>query len=284
MRAILSGRNGTWVAMVLMLLGGTGCIYGPESVDAGHEGVQVDQPWFFGTPGVEPQPRATGTHWLWWTSHLVEYDIRPQQFNEKFDDLVTADNVPVDFRAYLLVQLEAGQTPNVHERFGPKWYRTKVQEVFRTALRDFARGQRVFDLTTDPTVTSQGEVAILETIRDYVQEESLPVRINRVVIGGVTPPPVVLEETARTAAQEQRTRTEIARARAELSRADAEKNKALADKAYAEAFGLNPDQFLTYRSLEIQKEMVEVVKTKEKVSVIIGAGGGAATPVVPTGR
>jgi len=92
----------------------------------------------------------------------------------------------------------------------------------------------------------------------------------------------VLEETARTAAQEQRTKTEVARARAELSRADAERNKALADKAYASAFGLNPDQFLTYRSLEIQKEMVEVVKTKDKVSVIIGAGGASAMPVVPT--
>ncbi len=282
MRTTSFWRRG-WVGVAaLAALGSAGCVYGPESVDAGHEGVQVDQPWFFGTPGVEAQPRNTGTHWLWWTSHLVEYDVRPQQFNEKFNDLVTADNVPVDFRAYLLVQLEQGKTPIVHEKFGPKWYQTKVQEVFRTALRDFARGQRVFDLTTDATVTTQGEFAILETIREYVQAEPLPVQVNRVVIGGVTPPAVVLEETARTAAQEQRTKTEVARARAELSRADAERNKALADKAYASAFGLNPDQFLTYRSLEIQKEMVEVVKTKDKVSVIIGAGGASAMPVVPT--
>ncbi len=179
-------------------------------------------------------------------------------------------------------RVEEGETREGQQKGGRQGYQNRGREVFRSARGEFARRQGAVDLTTDATVTTQGERGLVETIREYVQAESLPVQVNRVVIGGVTPPAVVLEETARTAAQEQRTKTEVARARAELSRADAERNKALADKAYASAFGLNPDQFLTYRSLEIQKEMVEVVKTKDKVSVIIGAGGASAMPVVPT--
>lgn len=267
-------------AVLVLSLGSSACVYQPEKVEAGHEGVQVDQPWFWGHEGVREEPRTVGTHWLWFTSKLVEYDIRPQRANEKFNDLLTQDNTPVDFRSYVVVEALPGRTPELHEKFGSHWYGNKVQEVFRTLCRDFARSQPLFELSTNPAVTTQGEETILEQLREYVDKEGIPVRIADVVIGGVTPPKPVLDETARTAAQDQRVRTESARTAAELSRKAAEKAKAEADLAYAEAFGLTADQFLEYRSLEIQREMVEVVKEKDNVSVIIGAGGGAALPTV----
>lgn len=262
----------------------TGCIYGPESVEAGHEGVRVDKPYFFGHEGVQETPLETGTHWIWFSSSIVDYDIRPSQYNENFDDVITSDNTPVDFRAYVLVQPLPGSTPLLHKNFGPNWYKSKVQEVFRTMIRDFARAQPMFELTTNPAVTTSGEASILNELRAYIDDEQLPIVVNRVVIGGVTPPKAVLEETARTAAQEQRVRTEGARTEAEVARKSAETAKAEADLAYAQAFGLTPDQFLTYRSLEIQREMVEVVRNKDNVNVSIITGSGEALPTVRAGK
>lgn len=262
------------VAVVVVFIGG--CLFQPHSVEAGHEGVVIDKPYFVGHEGVRESSVGTGRTWLWFSSDLVEYDIRPQQFSESFNDLVTLDNVPISLNAYLLVQVMPGQTPTLHERFGPSWYETKVQEVFRTSVRDFARANKLFDLTTNPAVTGAGEQSIAAYVRSYFKEEALPMQVNKVVIGRATPPKEVLDETARTAAQEQRIKTEIARARAELSRLDAEKNKAAADRGYANNFGMNPEQFLKYRALEIQKEMVEVVKDKQNVHVIV-----SSDPAVP---
>jgi regulator of protease activity HflC (stomatin/prohibitin superfamily) len=253
------------------------CAMQVTEIEAGHEGVVVQKPLIFGSSGVMPEAASTGRIWHWWTTLVVPYNIQPFRVDEQFADLITSDNVPVTFNSYVQMQVTAGKTPLLHEKFGPEWYANNVQESYRTMVRDFARGHKVFDLTTDAGITSQGEILIAEQLRKFCAAKGLPIEVQSVVIGSVTPPAEVLAETARTAAQEQRAKTEKARADAELSRKQAEENKAIADKAYAERFGMNNEQFLHYRSLEIQREMIEVVKDKENVHVVVSPGGAVPT-------
>ena len=57
-------------------------------VEAGHEAVLVDKPFFtiFGDGGVRSEPHVTGSKWLFYTTDVVMYDTRPVQATEGFDD------------------------------------------------------------------------------------------------------------------------------------------------------------------------------------------------------
>jgi regulator of protease activity HflC (stomatin/prohibitin superfamily) len=246
-----------------------------SSVDAGQEGVVVKKPWFVGASGVMPTPVQTGTVWRAPTTDVLSYDVRPYRLNEQFHDLITSDNVPVSFDCSISVHAIPGKTPILHEKFGQDWYVANIQPAFRTMVRDFARGHKVFELTTDPAVTTQGQMLVKDELDRLIVAKGIPAQIDQLVIGSVTPPKEVLDETARTAAQDQRARTEAKRAIAEVARREAEENKAIADRAYATKFGMTPQEFLTYRSLEIQREMVEVVKDKQNVNVLVSTGHGA---------
>jgi regulator of protease activity HflC (stomatin/prohibitin superfamily) len=87
-----------------------------------------------------------------------------------------------------------------------------------------------------------------------------------------SPPPEVIAETKATAAQNQAILTQQARANAELSRKQAEINKAIADRAYQQQMGMSVEQYMHIRSIEIEKEKVELLKNHQNVTVIFGGG------------
>lgn len=258
--------------IALILLGNVLAGCSPRPIDAGYEGVAINKPYLFGSNGVNPSPLKTGRYWVWWSTGVELYDVRPIKYPEKFTDLVTADNVPVQFNAYAILSVRAGQTPQLHQRFGHQWYFNKVKEKFRTMCRDFAKTKSVFQLTTDKDSVTQGQELVKEELAKYLHAEHIPVDINDVIIGKITPPADVLEETSHTAAQRQRKLTEIERAKAEQSRKLAEIAKAEADKAYMTSFGMTVRQYIALRHLEIEKEKVDLVKNKKNVHIIMSSG------------
>ncbi len=262
----------TYIFLFLMILGylinGCSC----STIDAGEEGVMIYQPWFFGHGGVDPQPIKAGLEYTALSTVVERYDIKPLQFTETFDDLITKDNNPVDFSSYLELQIETGKTPQLHELFGREWYERKIKEKYRTIIRDLGRENTMFELTTDPNLVAVLEKRTFEETSQYITEQKIPVILNRVTIGKVSPPDAVIEETIKTAAQNQRDKTENARAKAELSRKQAEINKAIADRAYRENFGMSTLEYLRLRELEIEKEKLEIVRGKDNVSIILNSG------------
>lgn len=250
----------------------TGC-FTPSSIEAGEEGVIIKKPWIFGSGGVEPKPITTGLVWTAMSTSVVRYNVKPYKIEECFDDLTTKDNVPVDFCAYITVQLKSGETPVLHEKSGVNWYDNKVKDVFRTTVRNEARSKTSIQLRTDSTVITQSQENVLAEVKAYMQRIDLPVNTVKVIIGKVTPPDEVLKEAARTAAQKQRAKTQEAREDAEKTRKDAEIASANADKAYATQFNMTTEQFLKNKELDIMFKAVENGNT----SLIINAS--QATPV-----
>ena len=78
------------VLAIGLLLSGTGC----AAIDAGHEGVLVEQPFFFGHGGVDPVPSKKGRVGVAPTPHVVDGAVRPVQYSETFE-LISAANAPV---------------------------------------------------------------------------------------------------------------------------------------------------------------------------------------------
>ncbi|MGH7207039.1 MAG: hypothetical protein ACREI2_12615, partial [Nitrospiraceae bacterium] len=94
------------VAMVALLSTTTGCLM--VAIDAGHEGVLVEKPFFFGHGGVDSVPATTGRVTVALTTQVIDVDIRPVQFSEHFD-IISAENAPVSFDAFLIANIMEGR-------------------------------------------------------------------------------------------------------------------------------------------------------------------------------
>src|SRR5260221_13754343 len=67
--------------------------------NAGHEGVLVRKPMFFGSGGVDQTPVKTGLRYVAWTTSGVDGNMQPVRVDVEFDGLMTADGVPLGFHA-----------------------------------------------------------------------------------------------------------------------------------------------------------------------------------------
>ncbi|HQO09055.1 MAG TPA: SPFH domain-containing protein [Clostridiales bacterium] len=255
-----------------------GCSVSPNGDE---EAVLLMQPWVFGHGGVDQDAVKPGLVWVAPTTSAIFFKVTPLTITEPFDDMITDDNIPVDFNAYLKLQIIKGQTPKLYEKFGQNWYAMSIQETFRTMIRDKASSYKMFDLAGNRQVLAEIQSETFTLITDYCKKIDIPVEILQVVVGAVTPPQEVLEETKRTAAQNQSILTQEARSKAEVSRKEAEVNKAIADKAYQNQMSMSIQEYLQLRALEIEKEKIELVREKQNVSIILGQG---ITPMYGVGK
>jgi regulator of protease activity HflC (stomatin/prohibitin superfamily) len=262
---------GVLSAFVLMLLG-SGCVL--PAIDAGHEGVLVKKPIIFGHGGVDPVPATTGRVAVAPTTEVIDVDVRPIQYSEHFD-IISQENAPVSFDAFLIANVVEGRSPELVSRFGPSWYVNNVKEAFRTFVREEVQKYPLFRLTTDPGTRAKLQDAIDQEVRTkLIEKQRIPVRLNRIVIGSILPPKGVLEQTAQTIIQEQRKITMIEFQKAEESREKAERQRGIADRAYREHLGLTAPEFVDLRRIEVQKEIVQhapsaltIIMGMEKVGI-----------------
>jgi regulator of protease activity HflC (stomatin/prohibitin superfamily) len=249
-----------WAALPFM----SGCV----AIEAGHEGVLVEQPFFFGHGGVDAAPSKTGRVWVAPTTKVVEVDIRPLQYSEHFD-IISAENAPVSFDAFLIANVVEGRSPELISRYGAGWYQNNVKEAFRTFVREEVQRYPLFQLTTDPTTRTKLQDAIAREVQNkLIDKQNMPIRLNRVVVGSILPPKGVVEQTTQTIVQEQRKITMVEFQKAEEAREKAEKQRGIADRAYRESLGLTAPEFVDLRRIEVQKEIVQ--HSPSALTVIMG--------------
>src|SRR5262249_1155955 len=143
-----------------LLVESSGCV----AIDAGHEGVLVEKPFFFGHGGVDPIPATTGRVVAAPTTEVVVVDVRPIQYSEHFD-IISAENAPVSFDAFMIANVIEGRSPELVRKFGPNWYANNVKEAFRTFVREEVQKYPLFALTTDPTTRQKLQDAISQEVR-----------------------------------------------------------------------------------------------------------------------
>jgi len=263
---MINGVSRVWgiVGALSLVLTGVGCV----AIEAGHEGVLVEQPFFFGHGGVDPVPTKTGRVVVAPTTKVIEVDIRPVQYSEHFD-IISAENAPVSFDAFLIANVIEGRSPELISKYGPNWYANNAKEAFRTFVREEVQRYPLFQLTTDPTTRAKLQDAIAKEVQlKLIERQGIPVRLNRVVVGSILPPKGVVEQTTQTIIQEQRKITMVEFQKAEESREKAEKQRGIADRAYRESLGLTAPEFVDLRRIEVQKEIVQ--HSPAALTVIMG--------------
>ncbi len=262
----LEGRFAVLAMVAGLLPALSGCLL--VAVDAGHEGVLVEKPFFFGHGGVDTVPATTGRVLVAITTEVIDVDVRPLQYSEHFD-IISSENAPVSFDAFFIANVMAGRSPDLVARFGPQWYLNNVKEAFRTIVREEVQKYPLFELTTKPAIRTKLQDTIDQEVRaKIISKQNIPIVLNRVVIGGILPPKGVLEQTAETIKQEQRRITMVEFQKAEEAREKAEKQRGIADRAYREQLGLTAPEFVDLRRIEVQKEIVQ--HSPSALTVIMG--------------
>jgi uncharacterized membrane protein YqiK len=251
----------------------TGC-FNLSTADANEEVVLIPQPYVFGSGGVLEEPVGNGSSWVAWSTKEVSYIVSPLSYEIAFVDVISSDNVPIDLSATAIIQISKGETPVLHENFGTGWYKNKVERQFNMLTRNFVRDNKHKDLMNDRETIQRGQLKIADGLARYIKDEGIPVELQSVILGKANPPKELLVQIAETAAQTERSQTETQRKLAEDTRKEAETSKANADKAYQERMAFTPSEYLTLRSLEIEKEKIQMVKDKQNVTIIMTSGGG----------
>ena len=223
--------------------------------DPGQEAVLVRKPWLFGHGGVDPTPVITGRSWVAVTTEVVYVSTVPMQFTEHFDDLMSADGVPLDFDASLRFQIT--DSVRLVERFGvggqiPQWYSANVLQPFRNFVRQEVRKHGMNETAINTGAIEQIDRVVSEQMTAYIKEIGLPVRLVDMTVGRANPPDAIKNQRIETAAQEQRANTERQRKLAEDQRLAAELARAQADNAYRNAMNLSPEQFLRLEQIHMQ--------------------------------
>jgi len=247
-------------------------------VNADEEGVFVKKPWFFGSGGVDPTPLTEGSTWIVTTTDFIKFTMTPVQYDEKFDDIMSSDNTPVDLSAHVLIKIIDGKTPLLLDKFGPSWYQNDIQKTFCNDIRNEISKYPMMDLTCKRTIYDSLRVRTKNILEARVKTIGLPVEIIDVIIDKATPNPEVMEEYNKTAAKIQAKQTQKNAAEMEIARKYAEEKRAEADKAYQNTMGLTSSQFIQLKSIDIEKEKVDMIRNKGNVNVTLFMGGGT-TPI-----
>lgn len=264
------------LCMLALALGMTGC--SRVSAEAGEQRVLIEKPWFFGHGGIDSEPVSAGASWVAWSTDSVNVSMQPLRFDEQFEDMMSANNVPVSFHAAVRLQVTDSVELVRHFTGGYNcggelcWYTTNVQRMFQNLIRSDCKRYTMSQLAIDQTSVQELEGTVKTELEAYLSTQKMPVKVHEVVVGKVSPPKIVEDQQKETAAQQQRAQTEAQKKIAEDARRAAELSRAAADSAYQNAMGLSSQQFV-----ELQR--IKMCAEKATCQVFLGS-----TPVPIVGR
>ena len=273
-----------WVKLILWAIGMAGIVllgtaaFCRVSVEPGHELVYNAKPMIFlWTGGVNPNPLRQGSGFIAPTTSTIDVNMLPQTFDEEFRDIMPKDNNPVDYHA--AVRLRIIDSVAMVKNFGTSWYKENLQRPFQTMNRQELRQYSMPELALQQEVVLTVEESLKRQLTEYVRAirrrdgtpGGLPVEVQDVTLGRISPQHEIVNAYNETGVQQQRAKTEHQRALAEDARKEAETKRALADKAYQDAMGLNASQY-------IQLQQIKMCAEKQGGCTVILNGSG--TPVV----
>lgn len=244
--------------------------------DAGHEAVLIKKPMLFGAEGVDPTPVTTGRTYTMWTTDVVDINMQPEQYPLHFDDLMSADGVPLDFDA--VARLQVIDSVSLVKNFGPNWYDHNVKAEFSNRVRQAVRKHGMNETAINTNAIDAIDQEVSKAMEQYIAEAKLPIKIIQMTVGKANPPDSIKNQRVETAAQQQRALTEAQRKLAEDARLEAEKSRAHADNAYRNEMQLSPEQFLRLEGIKMQ----EKVCGENKSGCTFVIGGGVASPIIAT--
>lgn len=263
------------MTIAILAISFTSC--GTETVGGNEEGVFIKKPYIWGSDGVDTTDILTdGRGVCAWTTDFEKFTITPVNYEEKFDNMASNDNTPLDFETHLTLQILRGRSGHLLKYFGKDWYVNSVAQVYRGMVRKHVSRYAANGLISNDSIVTLIDDKLEEELQKKLDEMKLPVKVIAINIGKAVPPDDVLAESERTSAQKQAKLTQDARKLAEDAREAAEKSKAVADKAYMNEMHFTNSEYLKSQELLNQTLLIQTGKNLNVTFFV----GGSPQPVI----
>jgi len=279
---VVTGGGGLrphWGAMGAIVLGlalvvgigiaRVGCVN--RHTPAGHEGYLRSNPIAGAGAYVGSQRGPTSTG-LVWRQEVINIDMRPHTYSEDMS-IITAERLPLAFRAHARIQLRKGSVRAVVEKFGGEnWYPANVREQYRSEVR--AKVQALDAFAVKERSGEIAEAVLADMIKRY---EGTPIEFISVDIGDITYPQVVVDSVIRkvvTNEDNERKDIELRIAQRDIDIGIAEA-EGVADAQRIIRTTLNPF-FLQYEALGA----IEALAGSNNTTFIIGPMGKNGAPIL----
>ena len=246
-----------------------GCVN--RHTPAGHEGYLRSNPIAGAGAYVGSQRGPTSTG-LVWRQEVINIDMRPHTYSEDMS-IITAERLPLAFRAHARIQLRKGSVRAVVEKFGGEnWYPANVRDQYRSEVR-----AKVQALDAFAVKARSGEIAeaVLGDMRK--RYEGTPIEFISVDIGDITYPQVVVDSVIRkvvTNEDNERKDIELRIAQRDIDIGIAEA-EGVADAQRIIRTTLDP-MFLQYEALGA----IEALAGSNNTTFIIGPMGKNGAPIL----
>ncbi|MCC6999065.1 MAG: hypothetical protein IT370_30915 [Deltaproteobacteria bacterium] len=279
---VVTGGGGLrphWGAMGAIVLGlalvvgigiaRVGCVN--RHTPAGHEGYLRSNPIAGAGSyvGYQRGPTSTG---LVWRQEVVNIDMRPRTYSEEMS-IITAERLPLTFRAHSRIQLRKGSVRQVVERFGGEnWYLANVRDQYRSEVRGKVQALDAFAVKSQSEQI--GDAVLADMKKRY---EQTPIEFLSVDIGDVQYPEVVVNSVIRkfvTNEDNERKDIELRIAQREIDIGIAEA-EGVADAQRIIRTTLDP-MFLQYEALGA----IEQLGASPNTTFIIGPMGRNGAPIL----
>ena len=270
---------------VFLLVCLTVLIYGCgfPSVDPGNEGVMVKKPFIFGSGGINDNPYKPGRYFTAITTSIVEYNMRPQVFTEKFNILMIDSKLNISFDVYLKLRIKENKTPDMLKTIGrpveddnkKNWYTTVIQPDFRAAVREV-----ISTYKTDEANNNRAEMSqkIEDIMKQRITKNDAPIDVLKVNISNIDYPDSITQAVELKMQKEQ----ELKRLNYEVK---IEQKKAV--KRIEEARGIAKANNIINQSLTptyLQYEYIKAIKDSDQKGnkIIYIPIGKQGLPIVHT--
>ncbi|MCP4698506.1 MAG: hypothetical protein GY862_16890 [Gammaproteobacteria bacterium] len=227
-------------------------LYTNPSTPTGHEGYVYERARIFGKGGYRGMVIGPGNFGSsLWRNEVINIDIRPATYTEKFK-ILAQDDLNIGFAFHLLLKIKEGTVRQVVEKYGGKnWYERFLKELFRTHVRNAVQ---IYPSTMIKAkrnlIADQVKIQVAKYLNDT------PFVLVSLVVGNVDYPLIVSQAVEKKLAaqqllEEKETQKLIARKDAEI-RIEEAKGIAEAQKIINETLTEN---YLQHEAINAQLEM-----------------------------
>ncbi len=242
--------------MVVMLLMGYFFIIKRTTVNEGMEAVIIKKPWFLGKGGIETKTIHTGTIWSVASTEIKLISLKPFSIEESFSELLTKDNIPIDFKISLSFKYQKGKGSLLVSNFGEseEWYKNLLSPPLQKTVEIAVKQRTLLDMTDDVNAVKELNEYIVFGVDDFLKKQSIPVELIDINIGKITPPKEIIEASIKTEVEKQNIKRQKEQIRVQELRKKAEHATANADRAYMIRMGMTPREYLDMKRIELKSK------------------------------
>jgi len=256
--------------LAILLLSRAGC--GNHHTPAGFEGYIKSKPLFSAAEFIDVQTGPTSTGWVW-RQEVVNIDIRPRTYSEQLE-ITTRNGLKIKFRAHAVIALNEGTIQNVVEKLGGEdWYRKRVAEVLKGALREKVQSY------PDIYAVKNKSTEIAKHVKDFMATQTDPeiqksIVFKNIYIGEIRYPTSVVKSVITKLVTSQESEKKNVEAKIALKRIEIREAEADGIKVEQEIISKTLDpMFIQYEALSAVEQLAGSPNTTFLVVPFTKTGG-----------